>query len=511
MSKEKAEEIFALILKFGGYGFNKSHCTRYAIVAYQTAYMKTYLPVEYMAALLTFEMVDRTRSSSTSTNAGIFRSPAPPRSASIFSRPDINQSDADFTVVDESNPRPPSPRRHPLRPRGHQRRRRKSRPIHHRGRKPMSRAPADQPYKSLFDFCERVDLRVVNKSVMESLIKCGAFDALHPIRAAAFAAVETASRMAQQAQEAKRAGQESLFGTLATGPTVGILAPSNPNSPPSPNGPRAKKWPTKNPSSASTSPTTPSATSKPSSRATSPSTPRPSSTPPTKAPGTMGGLVSKIRLMTTKSGPNAGSRWAILLIEDLVGSMEVVLYSNEYTKFQEMIKPDAVLFFEGNVDKTREEPSFKAKEVYTLDAVQKKKTREILIQTNSVKLDDATLDALQKILKENKGSTPVKLELSDLTPQPHPSASNSNSARRQVDLNIQNGAVPALQALFGEHQVQPLGPNRKQNAPPPPSPKRRCWRPVMNWWKWRNEVTTPSPSAPHPPRDFAGHRIRRLA
>ena len=56
VSKERAEEIFELILKFGGYGFNKSHSTRYAIVAYQTAYMKTYHPVEYMAALLTFEM-----------------------------------------------------------------------------------------------------------------------------------------------------------------------------------------------------------------------------------------------------------------------------------------------------------------------------------------------------------------------------------------------------------------------------------------------------------------------
>src|SRR4029079_2437991 len=56
VAKDKAEEIFDLILKFGGYGFNKSHSTRYAIVAFQTAYMKTYHPVEYMAALLTFEM-----------------------------------------------------------------------------------------------------------------------------------------------------------------------------------------------------------------------------------------------------------------------------------------------------------------------------------------------------------------------------------------------------------------------------------------------------------------------
>jgi DNA polymerase-3 subunit alpha len=186
-----------------------------------------------------------------------------------------------------------------------------------------------------------------------------------------------------------------------------------------------------------------------------------------KQMGMMGGLVSKIRLMTTKSGPNAGSRWAILGIEDLAGSMEVVLYSNEYQKFQEQIKADTILFFEGTVDKTREEPSFKAREVYTLDAVQKKKTREILIQTSSVKLDNATLDALQKILKEHKGGTPVKLELADLTVKP--------AVRVQLQLgsgssglNIQNGGVAALRALFGDEQVQPLGPNRKQKRQSPP-------------------------------------------
>jgi DNA polymerase III alpha subunit len=180
-----------------------------------------------------------------------------------------------------------------------------------------------------------------------------------------------------------------------------------------------------------------------------------------KSPAIMGGLVSKIRMMTTKSGPNAGSRWAILLIEDLVGSMEVVLYSNEYQRFQELIKADALLFFEGTVDKTREEPSLKAREVYTLEGVQKKKTREILIKTSAVKLDEATLEALQKVLKEHKGGTPVKIELSDL-------ALPNQSVRVQLQLggagaglNIQNGGVAALRALFGEEQVQPLGPNRR--------------------------------------------------
>src|SRR6185369_16478761 len=95
---------------------------------------------------------------------------------------------------------------------------------------------------SLFDFCERVDLRVVNKSVMEALIKCGAFDAIHPVRAAAFSAVETATRMAQQAQEAKRAGQESLFGAPAAGgASGGGLMAVEPKLPVIPEWPKAEK------------------------------------------------------------------------------------------------------------------------------------------------------------------------------------------------------------------------------------------------------------------------------
>jgi DNA polymerase-3 subunit alpha len=284
------------------------------------------------------------------------------------------------------------------------------------------------------------------------------------VRAAAHAAVETASRMAQAAQEAKKAGQESLFGAPAAGGAAAFI--TEPKVPAIAEWPKAEKmmneksvlgfYVTNHPlrdieALFQTYITLDTQTIRNASD---------------KSSGIMGGLVSKIRMMTTKSGPNAGSRWAILGIEDLVGSMEVVLYSNEYQKAQEFIKADAVLFFEGQVDKTREEPSFKAREVYTLDAVQKKKTREVLVQTNSMKLDEATLEALARILKEHKGATPVKLELCDLAVTP--------AVRVQVQagggLNIQAGGVAALKSLFGEENVQPLGPNRRlKRAPAPPT------------------------------------------
>src|SRR5213078_985406 len=94
VSKDKAEEIFDLILKFGGYGFNKSHSTRYAIVAFQTAYMKTYHPIEYMAALLTFEMG--------STDKVVEYIEECRKMGLKVLPPDVNVSDKDFTPVYES-------------------------------------------------------------------------------------------------------------------------------------------------------------------------------------------------------------------------------------------------------------------------------------------------------------------------------------------------------------------------------------------------------------------------
>src|SRR5438128_12575926 len=98
VTREKADEIFELILKFGGYGFNKSHSTRYAIIAFQTAYMKTYHPVEYMAALLTFEMGSTDKVVEYIEECRRLTMPDGSRGVSVLP-PDVNISDKDFTPV----------------------------------------------------------------------------------------------------------------------------------------------------------------------------------------------------------------------------------------------------------------------------------------------------------------------------------------------------------------------------------------------------------------------------
>jgi len=454
VTKAQAEELFALIEKFAGYGFNKSHSTRYAIVAYQTAWLKAYFPAQYMAALLTFEMIDQAKTVEYIDECRHLTLPNSGKTGIDILPPDINQSDADFAVVEE-NIRFGLAAIKGVGDKAVHSIMEARKEAGGDGEDAPKRKPQSRPYKSIFDFCERVDLRVVNKSVIESLIKCGAFDSIHPIRAATTAAVENAMRMAQASQEAKRAGQESLFGGPSTG--AGAIAQAEPKVPAIPEWPKSERmtleksvlgfYVTNHPlrdiealfQSYITLDTQTIRNAQ------------------DKSNGLMGGLVSKVRMMTTKSGPNAGSRWAILGVEDLVGTIEIVLYSNEYQRFAELVKPDTVLFFEGMVDKTREEPSFKAKEVYTLENVQKRKTREILIQSSSMKLDEATLESLKKIMTEHKGGTPVKIEVTDLAIQP--------AVRVQMQLggglNIQNGGVQALRNLFGESQVLAMGPNRK--------------------------------------------------
>src|SRR5690606_28361892 len=102
LAKAQAEELFDLILKFAGYGFNKSHSTGYAILAYQTAYLKTYFPVQYMAALLTYESVSTEKVVEYIDECKRVLLPGGGRGVAV-KRPDINLSDVGFTVVFDPN------------------------------------------------------------------------------------------------------------------------------------------------------------------------------------------------------------------------------------------------------------------------------------------------------------------------------------------------------------------------------------------------------------------------
>ncbi len=193
VEKAKADEIFDLLAKFADYGFNKSHAAAYAMIAYQTAYLKANYPVEFLAASMTLEKANTDKLAE-------FRLEAR-RLGIAVEPPSINRSGVDFDVhVDAQGV---GAIRYALAA---------VKGVGEGQVAAIVAARGDKPFVSLTDLARRLDPRQVNKKVLESLAAAGAFDALEPERGRAFAAVETVLAFANRADGERRAGQSALFG-----------------------------------------------------------------------------------------------------------------------------------------------------------------------------------------------------------------------------------------------------------------------------------------------------------
>jgi DNA polymerase-3 subunit alpha len=186
---KKAERIFELMAEFAGYGFNKSHSCAYALLAYQTAYLKTHFPVEFMAAML---------SSETGNTEKVVKYINEARGMGItVLPPDVNSSDVDFTPTGDQI-------RFGLRA------------IKNVGENTVKGILQARDslgrFATLFEFCESVDARLVNKRVLESLVRSGAMDGLGAHRAQMIAVIDRAMERAQKLQRARESGQHGLFG-----------------------------------------------------------------------------------------------------------------------------------------------------------------------------------------------------------------------------------------------------------------------------------------------------------
>ena len=190
----RASMIFDKVAKFAGYGFNKCHSAPYALVAYQTAYLKANYPVEFFAASMTLDMGN-------SDKIGNFRRELERLQIPLLG-PDVNKSMAEFAVETTSE--------------GKKAVRYALSAIKGVGREAMTRLAEERaekgPFKDTFDFAERLDQRVVNKRLIEGLVKAGAFDSLNKNRAQTFGAVEALTRHSQATHESRGSNQNSLFG-----------------------------------------------------------------------------------------------------------------------------------------------------------------------------------------------------------------------------------------------------------------------------------------------------------
>ncbi len=420
LSKGQAEELFQLVLKFAGYGFNKSHSTGYAIVAYQTAYLKTYFPNQYMAAFLTYEsaaqkvsdwiayLEDCKRTRFLSGKVGVEVRP-----------PDINLSQQDFTVVfDEGEPRDAlhGHVRFGLKAikgtgekaieeivgeRDEETKRRRDEenpgasavpsPDHLLTCSPAHSSP--RPYTSLFDFCDRVLARapgILNKATMEALVKSGSFDSLHgrTARAAMCATIERAVAAAQRIAADKASGQAALFGfgDPAPGPANGAA-----NGSATPLAPTAP-WPERDMLAfekeilgfyVSSHPLDEWAAWIQALGCTGIAEVKEATQ---RRRVLLGGLVQAIRPIIVKNGRQAGQRMGAVTLEDRTGSVECVLFTEPYAKYGHLIQRDAMLFLLGEIDLARGEPQVIVDRVLPIDGMPKEAIRwlDVLFDAGSL-------------------------------------------------------------------------------------------------------------------------------
>jgi DNA polymerase-3 subunit alpha len=432
VAEKRARRIWDGMEQFAGYGFNKSHSAAYAWLAYQTAYLKANYPAHFVAALLTSERANTDKMVQyigECREMGIRVLP-----------PDVNQSDIYFSVIPSPDPRETRVELNGGRPSGGpsledqeggkgtgpETDQVPSRPdatdgargdsirfglaaIKNVGEGAVEAVLAVRkesgPFRSLFDFCDRVDLRAVNRRVVESFVKSGSFDSTDPRRSALFAAIERATEAGQKRQRDREAGQSSLFGMLGGGGEKEAAPERIPDAPPWSEAERLlfekeslgffisghplerfreeiAQWA--------------SATTGTLARA------------PAGGEVTVGGIVTALRLIKTKKG----DRMASFLLEDLEGSVETLVFPEAYRKAGGRLADDQVVLVKGRAEVLDDgRAKLLASDVLPLEQAKLAEARYVTIRVTVAAWDREKGGRLRDILAAHRGDCPVTLEL----------------------------------------------------------------------------------------------------
>jgi DNA polymerase-3 subunit alpha len=412
LSDKLAGEIFDAMETFAAYGFNKSHAAAYAFVSFQTAYLKTHFPQEFMAALMSLEMGDVNKTYKNIAECRLQNIPVLP--------PDVNESDEDFTVRGESI-------RFGLGA---------VRGVGSKAIEVIQLARQDGPFTDFYDFCSRVRGSQVNKRVLESLIKCGALDSLSANRAQLMAGLEEAVKWAErQANGGAHAAQLGLFGA-----GNGVSSDGRPSLP------VVEEW------------------------ADMDKLRHERETlgffitghPLDKYVGRLFGVVSlttdslknrqhqeKVRLagvihsLKLKNNKK-GDRYATFTLEDKDGAVEVIVWPEAYRKHEAAIHSDQPVCLNGVLDIDEDRYQIITDEVVPLESVAKEEVRQVHIQVPSDVITKEDLFALREVLQQHQGNCQAFLHLM------RPDYSETVIALPQ-HLNVlpSHAMVAAIERLFG--------------------------------------------------------------
>jgi len=413
LNLKKAEAVFDLMEKFAAYGFNKSHSAAYALIAYQTAYLKAHYPVEFMAALLTEDMENTDK---------VIKNISEVRAMGVkVQPPDINASERSFTVADEVM-------RFGLGA---------VKGVGSAALDSIQLVRKDKQFLSLQDFCERVDLRKVNKKVVEALIKCGAFDSLGGKRAQFLTALEESMEIGQRLQREQESGQDSLFGTQeilsAGGHSYGDL-------------PDVEEWDEKNLLSYEKEALGFYVTGHPLARysdsikrfATCEAAGLGERTD--KEQVRVCGIVSGVKELITKKG----DRMAFITLEDLSGSVEVIVFPEVYSVAMELLKGEDPLLVSGELDVGEEACKILATDVALLRDVKETLAKLVHIKLTTPGLDEMQMRQLKGVVQRYRGNCAVQLHI--IIPNRSETIINLPD---QLKMAATDEAMAATEELFG--------------------------------------------------------------
>jgi DNA polymerase-3 subunit alpha len=417
---ELSMKIFDLVEKFAGYGFNKSHSAAYALVSYQTLWLKTHFPAEFMAAVMTADM-DNTEKVITLVDECI-------RMKLKVLPPDVNFGQYRFNVDDQGAV------------------------VYGIGAvKGVGEGPIEciiearnrgGHFRDLFDFCARIDTKKVNKRVIEKLILAGALDRLGPHRAAMMASLDAAVKAAGQFHHAESFGQADMFGVLTDVPeeveqayaevpkwpekvwlegereTLGLYLTGHPINAYLKELKRYTTWRLKDATQ----------------------TRRDQSV-------SVAGLVIAARVMTTKRGNRIG----LLTLDDRSGRMEVMLYSDALDRYAELLEKDKILIVSGQVsfDDFNGGLKMSARELLDISDAREKYARGLALSVTEKQVNRQFFERFSQILEPHRaGTVPVNVYY------------QRADARAKLILGAEWRVTPTdqliddLKALLGEEQVE---------------------------------------------------------
>jgi DNA polymerase-3 subunit alpha len=436
--EKRARRIWEQMEQFAGYGFNKSHSAAYAWLAYQTAYLKANFPAFFMAALLTSE---RANTDKMVEYIGECR-----EMGLKVLPPDANESDLHFTVV----PAAGTPGGGDAEVDWHIRFGLSAlKNVGEGAVESVLRARAEGRFLSLLDLCERVDLRSVNRRVLESLIKSGSFDAIDPRRAALFASLDRAMETGQKRARDREQGQQSLFGAPAEG---GALPTGGDHLPDVPSWSESERLSFEKESLGffmSGHPLEPHADELRELAATTPG--RLAEDAASGRDVSVGGILTGLRFIKTKKG----DRMASFSLEGLDGSVEALVFPETFKKIGGRLAADRVVVIQGRAEALDDgKARLLVSDLLSLNEARLARARNVVIRLGLSAWDRPTGERLRDIILAHPGDCPVVFEIGNagaetliVAPGPH------YRVRPAADL------VGEIESLLGPGSLVLRGPN----------------------------------------------------